>query len=323
MPRSTARGCFYGPQRNNLARHDFAGASAWVLEIIGIYYAGDSNVDQTALTAGRAKAVSMVQRAATLDVAQQGAALRVRVTNESGHKIPTGHIEGRRIWPTVRFFDANSSAVGACGAYDFATAELDEATTRIYEMKIGLSSAAAAATGYPAGETLHMSLADTIAKDTRIPPRGFNNATYDAGGAPPVGIVYADGQYWDDVYYPIPAGAVRAEATLYYQTVTKHYIEGLMNGNVTDQWGNILHNLWLQTNKGAPITMGSAAIPLGAFMPGDMNGDSLLNASDLTVFTAVLLGTDTNPQHAAIADMNHDGQTDGADVPAFVAALFG
>lgn len=323
MPKATARGCNLpnAPLRADLPVHEFAGASSWVLDIIALYYAGDPDINATALANGRQKAIGMLQRAATLDVAQQGSVLRVRVLNESGHKIPTGHIEGRRIWPNVQFFGASSSLAAEYGHYDVATAELNESSTHVYEMKVGLSAAAAQVTGLPQGETQHMSLADTITKDTRIPPRGFNNAAFEAGGAPVVGTQYPDGQYWDEAFFAIPSGAVRAQVTLNYQTVTKHYVEGLMNGNMTDQWGNILHSLWLQTSKNAPIAMATVSCSLVPFTPGDIDGDGDCDSEDLQVFIDVLIGLDSNAVHVAASDMNHDGIADGNDVPGFVVVL--
>ena len=155
----------------------------------------------------------------------------------------------------VRFLDDDGTLVGEHGHYDTAEATLDEATTTVYEMRVGLSADAAAATGLPAGPTGHMALADTIEKDNRIPPRGFTNAAFEAGGAPVVGATYADGQHWSELRFPLPAGATRAEAALYYQSLPRYYIEELREGNTTDDWGEILHDLWVETGRGAPIEM--------------------------------------------------------------------
>ena len=262
MPTTTARGCFYGRERDDLARHEFAGAAAQALDLILAHYPDDPRVDPAQVAAARARAVSMLRRTATLQLERDGATLVARVINQTGHKIPTGHIEGRRIWLNVRFFDATGALVGEHGHYDTAEAELDEATTTVYEMRVGLSEDAAAVTGLPAGPTGHMALADTIEKDNRIPPRGFDNAAFEAGGAPAVGATYADGQYWSDASFPVPAGAARAQATLYYQSLPRFYIEELRDGNVTDDWGEILHSLWMQTGRGAPIEMATRSLPL-------------------------------------------------------------
>ncbi|MAE47050.1 MAG: hypothetical protein CMJ86_09190 [Planctomycetes bacterium] len=264
MPQAEAQGCFSGPVRPDLKRHEFAGASSWVLEIIGILYANDPAVDQAALAVGQAKAIEMVQRSATLELSTvpSSGILDVRVINETGHKLPTGHIEGRRVFLHVRFLDAAGGLVSEHGHYDQASAHLDEASTTVFEMKVGLSPAASQATGHAAGVTMHMALADTIEKDTRIPPRGFNNAAFEAGGAPVVGAVYGDGEYWADVPFPIPASAASVEVELYYQTVTRHYIEGLRNGNVTDHWGETLYRLWLASSKGAPVKITEQTLQL-------------------------------------------------------------
>jgi len=262
MPTTTARGCFFGRERTDLARHEFAGAAAPVLDLIVAHYAGDPAVDPTLVAAARARAVSMLERAATLELARDGDDLRVRVFNQTGHKIPTGHIEGRRIWIHVRFFDAAGALVGEHGHYDAVTAELDEASTTVFEMKVGLSEDAAVVTGLPAGVTTHMALADTIEKDNRIPPRGFTNTAFEAGGAPVVGAVYADGQHWGERRYAIPASAVHAAVEVFYQSVTRHYVEALRDGNVTDDWGDILYGLWDSTGQGAPIRMAFRTIVL-------------------------------------------------------------
>jgi hypothetical protein len=263
MPKTTARGCFYGRERTDLARHEFAGAAAPVLDLILEHQADDPTVDPALILPSRARSVSMLRRSATLDLVQEGAELVVRVTNQSGHKLPTGHIEGRRVWIHVRFFAAAGALAGEHGHYDMAEAHLDEASTTVFEMHVGLSDDAAAATGFPPGITTHMALADTIVKDNRIPPRGFTNAAFEAGGAPPVGTVYADGQYWSDSRFAVPVGAVRAEAEIYYQNTPRHYIDALRDGNTTDNWGQTLHDLWTATGRGAPIEIARRGIPLG------------------------------------------------------------
>ena len=112
MPKTTAKGCFFGRERTDLARHEFAGAAAPVLDLILEYQSGSPTVDPALILASRARSVSMLRRSATLDLVQEGAELVVRVTNQSGHKLPTGHIEGRRVWIHARFFDATGALVG-------------------------------------------------------------------------------------------------------------------------------------------------------------------------------------------------------------------
>lgn len=313
MPRTTAQGAILGPIRDDLARHDFAGASAWVLEIVAEHYRDDPAVNVPALERGRDKAIDMLRRAATVELLQVGGALRVRVVNETGHKLPTGHIEGRRVWVNTRVYDAADSLVREYGHYDAGEAHLDADSTTVFEMHVGLSEKAAAATGHPAGVTTRMALADTIEKDNRIPPRGFMNEAYEEAGAPVVGAVYQDDQHWADVWHWLPDGAARVEVTLNYQTVTRHYIEALRDGNVTDHWGETLYNLWLETNKGAPIEMATAATTLSGFLRGDLNQDGAVSASDLVELFAHWGGG------AGPADLDGSTTVDGGDLAVLLA----
>lgn len=253
MPRATGKGCFNTSQRPDLARHDFAGASAWVLGIIDTYWGG--MVDHKALVRGQANAVAMLKTAASLALSQQGSTLSVRVTNLSGHKLPTGHIEGRRVWVNVKMKDAANNVVAEYGKWDPTTGDLDTSKTTVFEMHIGLSDAASKLTGLPPGPTTHMSLADVIVKDSRIPPRGFSNATFAAAGAGAVGATYADGQNWADTSFAIPNGGKHATVTLEYQTVTREYIDALEKGNHTDTWGTTLAGLWQGSGRDAPVDM--------------------------------------------------------------------
>lgn len=316
MPKTTGQGCYFGPERTDLARHEFAGASAWVLGIIADYFQNDPAVDVGAIETGRQRAIEMLQRAASLQLFQQSATLNVRVINETGHKLPTGHIEGRRVWVNVQLLNAADQLVREYGHYDMAEAELDQSSTTVYEMHVGLSDDASLATGLPAGSTTHMALADTIEKDTRIPPRGFNNAAFEAGGAPAVGIAYADGQYWDDLEFWIPDGVARAVVTVNYQTVTRHYIEALRNGNHSDHWGDTLYDLWLGSNKGAPIPITTQALKLDLFVRGDFNDDENINESDLARFESCF-GDVVNAE-CMISDFNGDSVIDCFDWQQFL-----
>jgi len=262
MPGVAGAPCSFCSDRPDLASHEFAGAAVPSLDLIAAYTVGDPDVNPAHIAAGRAKALSMLQRAATVELSRAGGNVVARVINQSGHKLPTGHIEGRRVWLNLSFYDINDNLLLERGHYDTGTAHLDEATTTVYEMQVALSADAATATGLPAGVTTHMALADTIAKDTRIPPRGFNNTTYANAGAPVVGISYGDGEYWHEQQVALPANTARVVAKLYYQSLTRHYIEALRDGNVTDSWGTTLHSLWQATGRGAPIEMTTATLEL-------------------------------------------------------------
>lgn len=313
MPRVAGNACAFGPERADVTTHDFAGSAVGVLQMIALENINDPEVDQDAVAAAIAKSIDMLHRAASVEVAQVGSSVRVRVINESGHKIPTGHIEGRRIWVNVKMLNASGAVVREYGAYDLLTATLDEASTEIYEMHVGLSDFASTATGLPPGPTGHMALADTIVKDNRIPPRGFNNAAFEAGGAPVVAHEYADGQYWDDSYFAMAPDAVRAEATVLYQNLPRDYIEHLRDANHTNNTGQNLFNLWTATGRGAPVPMVSAKCALQSALTGDCNGDGAVNGSDLAVLLTAWNSNDSP------ADLNGDRLVDGVDFSIMLA----
>jgi hypothetical protein len=262
MPNTSGLACNIGLPRDDLDQHEFAGAASWVLEIIGLRHQGDPEVDQDALRRGQDRALGMVKRATSLQLDLAAQSLHVRVTNDCGHKFPTGHIDGRRGWVNVVFRDRGGASIAEHGAYRADDGSLDEASTLVFEMKVGLSREAAARSGLPEGATTHMSLADTIVKDTRIPPRGFDRARFDAVGAGAVGADYADGQYWAEMNFDVPQNAASADVTVYYQTVTRDYVEALQRGNHTNQWGDVLYDLWKRTNQAAPVAIARQTIAI-------------------------------------------------------------
>lgn len=374
MPAQTAQGCGFSPERNDIPTHDFRGAATWVLDAIATHYGPNGPLPgypppspggpdfyedveanlhaqkQTNIAKGLACAADLD---VTLDDSQSPGTdkLRVRVINQTGHKLPTGYPEGRRMWITVEFFDCTdySTPMQVLGGYDQETAHLDENTTKVYEMKAGLDEALALALNRPAGISSHAILANKVYKDNRIPPRGFSNLKFAAIQAEPVAYSYADGQYWDDTYFDIPAYAVRARVSLYYQATSKEYIEFLRDNNPNpgnpQNRGQFAYDMWLAHGKSAPVKMaaypppvwpdckvdpnpdypcGNPAAAHGAMnveLKGDVNGNRSVTVDDIPGFVQVLLGADTDPRRICAADMDDSDAADGLDVAGFVDAL--
>ncbi len=253
----TGKGCnkSYAPIRNDLPLHDMTGGNTFIPTLLGSLYPDAVNAD--ALNAGIQRAKSMLQQAATVEltVDQLAKTVSVKVTNETGHKLPSGYPEGRRIWINVKAFNSLTASVWESGAYDPSTGVLDKAGTKIYEIKPGLSPGIASALGLTPGVSFHFVLNDTIYSDNRIPPRGFTNANFKAIQSPPVGYTYADGQYWDETTYTLPFIPDSVETTLYYQTTSKDYVEFLRDENTTNTAGQDFYDLWDQNGKSAPEVM--------------------------------------------------------------------
>ncbi len=337
MPFDTGYGCkFVSGPRPDLPRHFLSGASTWQLDAIAQQY-GPTGLNElnaskvSKLAENKARNIAMLGIAADLETALDDSQtpgtdqLRVRVINQTGHKLPSGYPEGRRIFVTVEFFDCTDSVtpIEIFGHYDTTTAELDAGTTKVYEMHGGLDEALAATLGRTPGPASHFVLTNKIFKDNRIPPRGFTNLKFAAVQANPVAYAYADGQYWDDTYFDIPPYAVGAKVTLSYQATTKEYIEFLRDNNPfpgnPNNRGQVAYNLWLANGKSAPVKMAEIGnpVPFNVELKGDVDGDRQVTVDDIPGFVDVLLGLDADPRHVCAADMNSSLFADGADVQAF------
>ncbi len=266
MPDTTGVACapgLNGTLRSDLPLHDFAGANSWVPEAIyrldqsnALYGSGEeSGVSLSVFRDAIARNISMLQRSCDLELKRQGKKLRVRIINQTGHKLPTGYGEGRRMWINAQFFNKQGVMIQELGAYDNSTAVLTTGDTKVYEIKHGLDATMATATGVPAGESFHFVLNNTIEKDNRIPPRGFTNAAFEAGQAQVVGATYVDGQYWDDTKFDIPANAWTARVTVFHQTTSKEYIDFLKAENTTNTAGDIAYDEWVAGGKSEPVAM--------------------------------------------------------------------
>jgi hypothetical protein len=306
MPDQVSPGCRVPgfADRPDMAAHFLNGGNTWVLLAIDDLYSdgdpdepnGDPNDDVfmdelTGLTpdiisASIDRAIQMLRDASDMELTQLGSQLNVRITNMSGHKLPTGYPEGRRMWINVRFFDVNDVIVQEHGTYDYGTGVLTEADTKVYQTKLGLSPEVASDTGLPAGESFHFILNNVVLLDNRIPPMGFTNAGFEAVQSAPVGYAYADGAHWDDTVYAIPPDAVRAVVTLYYQTTSKEYVEFLQGANTTDNRGQIAYDMWQTYGKSALVDMDTVEIDLEAVVPGDLDGDGLVGVNDFLLLLA-------------------------------------
>ena len=266
-----------------VANHDLAGANVFMMQLLkGEYGAALDREDAYDYSISRA--LDMLQnQSATVDLTVPSSgveggdlAVDIRVTNLTGHKLPTGYPEGRRMWIHLEATDAFGIPFWESGAYDAATATLTlDPQVQVYETKHGT---------HAGGEGFHLVLNDRIFKDNRIPPRGFMPTTETA----PVGATYpvqpgGELAHWSDVQYTVPvplgvAGPVQVNATLRYQTASKEYIEFLRDENVSgpdpkdpnfpvaDSRGQKMYDLWVQYGKSAPVDMvsESQSVPIAA-----------------------------------------------------------
>jgi len=279
MRRTTGQAAedIYNPVERNcvttgcLPEHGLVGGNTWVPQILqDSRWRLNSQAEAVYLNTTILRAREMLQRAATLTLTLTSNGgdkiATVRVINETGHKLPTGYPEGRRMWINLKAYDNNNNLIYESGAYDPATGLLTEdGGLKVYEAKQGLTPELAALLGLSTGESFHFVLNNTVIKDNRIPPRGYNQANFDQPGLRPVGATYLNGQYWDDTVYNVPTTTERVIVTLYYQTASKEYIDFLRaNGGID---GVTLGALW-DTSKSPPEVMAVAFFPsIPTYMP--------------------------------------------------------
>jgi hypothetical protein len=262
---TTGKGCNQqgAPNRSDLPLHDLTGGNYFVPDIIPSFYPGEA--DSIALHSAKLRAITMLQLAATMELTaleiENKPAVEVKIINETGHKLPSGYPEGRRIWLNVTAYDGAQNLVYESGVYDADTGVLThDEDAKVYEIHPGLSPGLASALGLTAGESFHFVLNDTVYADNRIPPRGFTNAGFETIQSPPVAYSYPDSQYWDITTYVLPSTAELVDVALYYQSTTKEYVEFLRDENTTNDAGQDLYDAWVAQGRAAPVTMVSGNI---------------------------------------------------------------
>lgn len=316
MPESDSQACRFEDNRPNMSTHSFNGGNNWVLNAIRNLNDNDFVTgllpDLVAQSISRTE--EMLRDASDLELSMVDGSLNARITNQTGHKLPTGYPEGRRMWINVQFLDSSNMLIAENGHYDYTTALLTTGDTKVYEAKLGADAAVAALTGVEEGPGFHFVLSNKRYKDNRIPPRGFTNANFESVQAQPVAYTYADGDYWDDTQYTVPAGATKAEVRVFYQTTSKEYIEFLRDETL-DGTGQIVYDQWIATGMSPIVEMDFATINITNQCPADLTGDGTVNFFDVSAFLNAFAAQDP------IADFTGDGLYNFFDVSAFLNAF--
>jgi uncharacterized protein (DUF2141 family) len=251
--------------RTDMPLHDFTGGNTFAPLLVKDKWAAEVNA--AALDAGIARSRAQLKAATTMEVSLTGTTVTVKITNNTGHKFPTGYPEGRRAWIQLIAYDASNNVLYQSGEYNAETATLTKEGTKIYECKPGISADVVAALNpnrpsnqqLVAGASFHMALNNTVVIDNRLPPAGYTNKKLNDYQSPAIGATYADGQNWDVTTYTVPIGTSKVEARLYYQTASKEFIEFLRDKNYTNTAGQELYALWLKHGKSAPELINSAS----------------------------------------------------------------
>jgi len=143
-------------------------------------------------------------------------------------------------------------------SYDRITGAVDQT--------LGDLAGSAPGTSY---ETFHFVLNNTVIKDNRIPPYGFDYEEARKRNALPVPDAQYGGSpggtynYWDELPLDPPSGAVFAEIELLYQPTSWEYIQFLYLANKSQNTflgkeGINMLDAWIQTGMAKPHVMATA-----------------------------------------------------------------
>jgi len=235
--------------REGFAKHHFVGANTTMLTLLRDN-AEELGVTSTNLNTSISRARSMLQESVTLEIVSANVTegileVKLKLTNNSGHKTPTSY-PSRRMWLNFQVFDDSNNIVFESGAInaDGSIAEADNdsdqsqvephhnlisssSQVQIYEAIMGNTDDATTYTLLRAAKYL---------KDNRLTPKGFDKLSVPAK----VGV-YGDAASddnfnlgSDEVIYRFPVAAAEELAinvALNYQTIMHGHIQDLSKDN--------------------------------------------------------------------------------------------
>lgn len=300
--------------------HFFRGGGSWMIEVLDGEF-GAALGRSASYAAAREQSLRLLQQEtadvalATPTTAPAGSEITatVTVTNRSGHKLPTGYPEGRRLFLHVQA-GVDSDADGTLdpaevsfesGAWDPATGVLAaDPQLKIYEIEVGVwdyngtgqCDLVDDATGR---KMFHFVLNNCVVSDNRIPPKGFTPSDETA----PVGVTYPANPdipgalaHWDETPYSIavPSGSsgnLLVRSRLMYQTTTNEYVEFLEaeNRSTCDPFdvgcdptqvdprpnrGEKMRALWDSYGRSAPVVVGEALSSVPITGPAAVAGEA-------------------------------------------------
>ncbi|MEZ4297027.1 MAG: multiheme c-type cytochrome [Polyangiaceae bacterium] len=268
---------FGEPEHFNPRKHELVGGNHWGIRAVmeanpdrASQYPAEFQLalDNTLAFLQTATSVTFVEPPPSTLAAGESFDLTVRVQNETGHKFPTGYVDGRRAWVAVEIIDKSGVTHTLAGAYDPATGDIAaDPPTHVYKAVHGRWDGAQ---GVPEHSLVKQ---DMLLSDTRIPPDGFMP---DERTVVTDEVDFSDGQggyrHWDELTFSLTApegvvGVATLTARVYFQTITPEYKAFLQSENVTNTAGDKLADVYDKTGQGPPIVAGKVESPV------DFGGD--------------------------------------------------
>lgn len=226
------------PERPDRSSHALAGGNAYLLKLIELLHPELGLGPE--LAQGVVRNLAMLRTAARLEVSvpevancEEPTEIEIRVINETGHKLPTGYPDGRRVILGVR----SEGLDVARGHLDPDTGE-PVAPLALYRTQQGQ---------FGVGPGHHLAKNDVVFFDNRLPPRGFVPTATTA----PVGANYPELEpgvlaHYDDVRWAFEAPCELAgtslefEVFLSYQSASQSSLRALIDDTETHPAGERL-----------------------------------------------------------------------------------
>ena len=266
------------PVRENFAKHRFSGANTVMLTLLRDNAAA-LDVDVANIDANIARSREMLQNAVKLEILSaeiedDEAEIRLRLTNNSGHKAPTGY-PSRRMWLYLRVTDSDGqvvfesgkinedgSIIGADNDSDLSRIEshhdliTSDDQVQIYEAVMGDTDG---------NVTFTLLRAANYLKDNRLTPPGFDKNRVPLDVAVQGAALDDEGfnNGFDDITYRFRntgTGDLRVEARLNYQAITHGALMDLYRDDDTPEVKDFKSMYDTQALKFETMTVAEAQI---------------------------------------------------------------
>lgn len=258
MPKTTAR-ISSRPRwvgtKSDFAKHHFAGANTTMLTLLRDN-ADELDVISPNMDLAIDRARAMLQSAATIDIVSATVTnntfqARLKVQNESGHKVPTAY-PSRRMWIHFKVIDSEGKIVFESGKINAEGAIVGadgDANPTVYEPHYDVISTADQVQIYePVVADTDGNITYTLLrsayylKDNRLTPRGFDKSKVPEDVAVK-GLAFDDLDFnlgSDEITYRFEleaaaAGELTITAALNYQTIEYPFLQDLYRNDQLDQ----------------------------------------------------------------------------------------
>lgn len=259
-----------GSEYADLAVHSYVGGNIFAVEGSNLLFpnlAISALIPEIRLWVDRSlrsAAALAITSPSSVDVESGGEyTVSVRLTNLTGHKLPTGYPEGRRVYLEVTLDLGTEPTAFLSGEWDRTTGDVvRDPQLRTYETQHGRVE------NGQSSRTHHLILMNQVLLDTRIPPEGFDPSAPDMV---PAGRDYgstAPYRNYDEHTYTFTAPDVAADTTgtitvrALYQVTDGEVMRFLMEANAGRQEATNLETIWEALDHAPPQEMAVATLPI-------------------------------------------------------------